>query len=47
MVPKDSYFVDAYDFSEKMLSIHCDARYNEDDIKYICEQIASFYDSNL
>lgn len=47
MVPKDSCFVDAYDFSEKMLSIHCDARYNEDDIKYICEQIASFYDSNL
>ena len=40
-----SDFSDACDFSNRMLSIHCDARYGEADIKYICGQIANFYDS--
>ena len=46
-IPDCSCFVDACDFSNRMLSIHCDARYDVDDIKYICEQIVEFYDSNL
>ena len=47
VMPKMLDFSDACDFSNRMLSIHCDARYDADDIKYICEQIVNFYDSNL
>ena len=46
-IPESSDFSEACDFSNKMLSIHCDARYGVNDIKYISEQIANFYDSNL
>jgi hypothetical protein len=46
-MPASSDFSDACDFSNRMLSIHCDARYGEVDIKYICGQIVNFYDSNL
>jgi hypothetical protein len=46
-MPESSDFSEACDFSNKMLSIHCDARYGVNDIKYISEQIANFYDSNL
>lgn len=46
-MPELSNFDEACDFSKRMLSIHCDARYGVDDIKYICEQITNFYDSNL
>ncbi len=47
VMPASSDFSDACDFSNRMLSIHCDARYGEVDIKYICGQIVNFYDSNL
>ena len=46
-MPESFEFEEARDFSKRMLSIHCDARYSETDIKYICNQIAIFYDSNL
>lgn len=46
-MPESLDFSEACDFSNKMLSIHCDARYGVNDIKYISEQIANFYDSNL
>ena len=46
-MPDCEDFGEARDFSKRMLSIHCDARYSADDIKYICKQIADFYDSNL
>ena len=46
-MPDGDDFSEACDFSKRMLSIHCDARYSEDDIKYVCNQIVNFYDSNL
>ncbi len=46
-MPETSDFYEARYFSKRMLSIHCDARYSEADIKYICNQIVNFYDSNL
>lgn len=43
-VPQDTNYPDALDFSKRMLSIHCDARYSTDDIKKMCQIINEFYD---
>lgn len=43
-LPEDSPFDEAKTYSNTMLSVHCDARYNLDDIEYICKQIIEFYD---
>ena len=43
-VPQDTNYPDALDFSKRMLSIHCDARYSTDDIKKMCQIINAFYD---
>lgn len=45
-ITEDIEFNNAKDFSERMLSIHCDARYNDNDIKVMCGVINSFYDQN-
>ena len=43
-VPEDSLFKNALEFSQRMLSIHCDPRYDIEDIKYMCRIINSYYD---
>lgn len=43
-LPSDSPFAEAVDFSERMLSVHCDSRYSTQDIEKICGIINSFYD---
>jgi hypothetical protein len=41
-VPQDTNYPDALDFSKRMLSIHCDARYSTEDIKEMCKIINAF-----
>jgi hypothetical protein len=43
-IPDNSDFINALDFSKRMLSIPCDARYNQEQIKRMCSIINSFYD---
>ena len=43
-LPNESLFADALDFSRRMISIHCDARYNRNDIEKMCSIINSYYD---
>lgn len=43
-LPENSEFSNALDFSKKMLSIHCDARYTNEDIEKMCQTINEFYD---
>ena len=43
-VPEDSCFSDALDFSNRMLSVHCDARYNRQQIEEMCSLINKYYD---
>lgn len=43
-VPKNSIYRDAVDISERMLSIHCDARYTKSDIELLCKILNSYYD---
>lgn len=45
-IPDNSYFIDALDFSKKMLSIHCDARYNQKQIRRMCDIIIEFFWKN-
>lgn len=42
-VPEKSEFKDVLDFSKRMLSVHCDARYSRNDIKEMCNRILSFH----
>lgn len=44
-IPEDVPFARCKDFGERMLSIHCDARYSEQDIQQMCEEINN-YDAN-
>ena len=46
-IPQSCHFKQAKDFSERMLSIHCDARYSRDDIKQLCKIINGYYDTNI
>ena len=43
-LPEDSNFTTALNFSRNMLSIHCDGRYNVEDIKSMCNIINAYYD---
>lgn len=43
-MPENSPFEKALDFSKRMLSIHCDGRYNAEDILEMCKMINRFYD---
>lgn len=43
-VPEDITFPDVLDFSQRMLSVHCDARYSENEIEQMCKIINSYYD---
>lgn len=43
-LPNESLFADALDFSRRIISIHCDARYNRNDIEKMCSIINSYYD---
>lgn len=43
-IPNNSQFSEAIDFSQKMLSLHCDARYSENDIKQMCGIITKYND---
>lgn len=43
-IPKDSTFDSALQLSNRMLSIHCDARYNSEDIEHMCKIINAYYD---
>lgn len=44
-IPEDVPFARCKDFGERMLSIHCDARYSEEDIRKMCKKINN-YDAN-
>lgn len=46
-IPEDSEFGDARDFSERMLSVHCDIRYSLNDITEMCNMINGFYDTDI
>lgn len=46
-LPNDSLFVRAKDFSERMLSVHCDARYDNVDIHQMCNVLNGFYDTDI
>lgn len=46
-MPEDSEFAEARDFSERMLSVHCDIRYSREDIKEMCNTINGFYDTDI
>lgn len=46
-LPEDSSFFKAKDFSDRMLSVHCDARYNREDIYQMCNLLNKFYDTNI
>lgn len=46
-LPESSRFKEALNFSSRMLSIHCDARYNEAEIIDLCNKINSYYDASL
>lgn len=41
-IPENTEFKEAKDFSNRMLSVHCDPRYSKTDIKEMCERIMSF-----
>lgn len=41
-IPENTESNEALDFSRRMLSIHCDARYSRNAIKEMCERILSF-----
>ena len=43
-MPENSGFAEAKDFSERMLSVHCDIRYNREAIVDMCKILNSFYD---
>ena len=42
-MPEDSPFDEAKVYADTMLSVHCDARYDSDNIVHICKQIIDFY----
>ena len=42
-LPEDSPFDEAKAYADTMLSVHCDARYDSDNIVHICKQIIDFY----
>ena len=44
-IPSETSFKRSNNFGERMLSIHCDARYTEQDIQHMCE-IINQYDTN-
>ena len=46
-IPEDSEFGEAKDFSERMLSVHCDIRYSRKDITEMCNLINGFYDTDI
>ena len=46
-MPEDSEFGEAKDFSERMLSVHCDIRYSRKDITEMCKLINGFYDTDI
>ena len=46
-MPEGSEFTKARDFSERMLSVHCDIRYSRDAIEQMCNIINGYYDTNL
>lgn len=46
-LPDNCAFKQAKDFSERMLSIHCDIRYSRADITDMCNKINNFYDANF
>lgn len=46
-MPEDCEFVEAKDFSERMLSVHCDIRYSCNDITEMCNLINNFYDTDI
>ena len=46
-MPEDSEFGEAKDFSERMLSVHCDIRYSRKDITEMCNLINGFYDTDI
>ena len=43
-VPEDTIFDSTLDFSNRMLSVHCDARYTKNDIEQMCKTITAYYD---
>lgn len=45
-VPDDTPFLNALDFSKRMLSLHCDPRYGRKDIEQMCNVINGYYDPN-
>ncbi len=46
-LPDNSLFFKAKDFSDRMLSVHCDARYSRNDIYQMCNLLNKFYDTNI
>lgn len=46
-IPGDTLFANAIDFSQRMLSIPCDARYDRQQIEDMCSIINKFYDKDL
>ncbi len=46
-IPEDSEFVEVKEFSERMLSVHCDIRYSRSAIEQMCKTINGFYGTNL
>lgn len=43
-IPENTTFDSTLDFSNKMLSVHCDARYTKSDIERMCKTITEYYD---
>lgn len=46
-IPDNTVFEDAKDFSERMLSVHCDVRYSRVEIIEMCNIINDFYDTDI
>ena len=46
-IPDNTVFEDAKDFSERMLSVHCDVRYSRAEIIEMCNIINDFYDTDI
>lgn len=46
-MPDDNVFAEAKYFSDRMLSVHCDIRYNREDVKKMCNIINGFYDTDI
>lgn len=46
-MPDDSEFGEAKEFSDRMLSVHCDIRYSRKDIIEMCNLINNFYDTDI